>query len=187
MLFWWTMLHFGAWYDALILEDLWLWCATLGGWWHGDFDDGRLALVMIWLLWLMTWRLCFDDDLVLWLMEIWLGWCLGWWRFWYVDDLETVLFYILPVSWSLPHLRVGFLKPLLVGSKRTLDGSSTKSWISYFSWSRMIWEDWSLPHWHYCIKWFLSIYYWVFHSYLVSIFYVIDLLLWCIMFNQCCL
>ena len=34
------------------------------------------------------------------------------------------LLYILPVSWSLPHLRVGSLKPLLVGSKRTLAGSS---------------------------------------------------------------
>ena len=30
------------------------------------------------------------------------------------------LFYTLPASWSLPPLRVGFLKPLLVGSKRTL-------------------------------------------------------------------
>ena len=34
------------------------------------------------------------------------------------------LLYILPVSWSLPPLRVGSLKPLLVGSKRTLAGSS---------------------------------------------------------------
>ena len=33
-------------------------------------------------------------------------------------DLETVSFYILLASWSLLHLRVGFLKPLLVGSKR---------------------------------------------------------------------
>ena len=45
------------------------------------------------------------------------------------------LFYILPIRWSLPHLRVEFLKPLLVGSKRTLAGSSKKSWNSYFSWS----------------------------------------------------
>ena len=33
-------------------------------------------------------------------------------------DLETVSFYILLASWSLLHLRVGFLKPLLVGTKR---------------------------------------------------------------------
>ena len=38
----------------------------------------------------------------------------------------TFLFYVLPVSWSLPHLRVGSLKPLLVGSKRTLAGSSER-------------------------------------------------------------
>ena len=36
------------------------------------------------------------------------------------------LFYVLPVSWSLPHLRVGSLKPLLVGSKRTLARSSER-------------------------------------------------------------
>ena len=36
----------------------------------------------------------------------------------------TLLLYILPVSWSLPPLRVGSLKPLLVGSKRTLAGPS---------------------------------------------------------------
>ena len=141
--------------------------------------------------WLMTWRLWGDfggwwwcvallDDLELWLMEAWIGWCFGG-----LDDVLVdggscaFLFYILLVSWSLPHLRVGSLKPLLVGSNRTLAGSSTKSWISYFSWSSMICEDWSLLHRHYCITWFLSIYYWVFHSYLVSIFYMIDLLLWC--------
>lgn len=102
---------------------------------------------MWWRLWgdLGGWWCCATliDDLELWLMEVWLGWCLGWWRFWYVDDLETVLFYILLVSWSLPHLRAGFLKPLLVGSKRTLVGSSNKSWNSYFSWYWEIWEDWS--------------------------------------------
>ena len=38
-------------------------------------------------------------------------------------DLEVVLFYILLSSWSLLPLRVGFLKPLLVGSKRTIAGS----------------------------------------------------------------
>ena len=77
------------------------------------------------------------DDLELWLMEAWLGWCFGWWRFWFDGDLvdggfatlmiwRQFLFYILLVSWSLPPLRVGFLKPLLVGSKRTLVGSSKR-------------------------------------------------------------
>ena len=33
-------------------------------------------------------------------------------------DLETILFYILHARWSLLPLRVGFLKPLLVGTKR---------------------------------------------------------------------
>ena len=113
MLFWWPLLHFGAWYDALNLEDLWLWCTTLGGWWHGDFDDGGLALVMIWLLWLMTWRLCLVGDLV----DGGFATLMIWRQF---------LFYILPASWSLPPLRVGFLKPLLVGSKRTLVGSSRR-------------------------------------------------------------
>ena len=78
-------------------------------WWRlGALVDGGLAWMMLWL------------------MEAWLGWCLGWWRFWYVDDLGQFLFYTLPTSWSLPPLRVGFLKPLLVGSKRTLAGSSRR-------------------------------------------------------------
>ena len=33
-------------------------------------------------------------------------------------DLEAVLFYILLASWNSLHLRVGFLKLLLVGTKR---------------------------------------------------------------------
>ena len=120
-------------------------------WWLGALVDGGLA-------WMMS---LFMEVLV---------------RWWFGDSSCSTLYL---QAGSCTHLRVGSLKPLLVGSKRTLAGSSTKSWISYFSWSWMIWEDWSLPHRHYCIKWFLSIYYWVFHSYLVSIFYVIDLLLWC--------
>ena len=38
----------------------------------------------------------------------------------------SFLLYILQISWSLPHLRVGFLKPLLVGSKRILARSSKR-------------------------------------------------------------
>ena len=92
---------------ACYLGGSYLWSATLG-------DDSWL---MWWRLWgdLGGWWCCATliDDLELWLMEVWLGWCLGWWRFWYVDDLETVIFYILPASWSLPPLRVGFLKTSL--------------------------------------------------------------------------
>ena len=153
-----------TWRSTLLMDVCYTWRLC---WWLGALVDGGFAWMELWL------------------MEALLGWCFGWWRFWFDGDLvdggfatlmiwRQFLFYILPISWSLPPLRVGFLKPLLVGSKRTLAGSSNKSW----SW--MIWEDWSLPHRHYCIKWFLSIYYWVFHSYLVSIFSVIDLLLWCI-------
>ena len=84
-------------------------------WWHGGF-----ALLMTWSFgW---WRLGLDDVLV----DGGFWWWLGWWSFWFVDDLEIVLFYTLPISWSLPPLRVGSLKPLLVGSKRTLAGSSER-------------------------------------------------------------
>ena len=104
--------------------------------------------VMEALRWLLE-----DDDVVLpWLMT----WSFGWWSFGLDDVLvdggfgtlmiwRQFLFYILLVSWSLPHLRVGFLKPLLVGSKRLQAGSCKKSWYSYFSWYWEIWEDWSLP------------------------------------------
>ena len=130
------------------------------------------ALLMTWSFgW---WRLGLDDALEAWMMSWLMEFLVRWW----FGDSSCSALYL--QAGSCTHLRVGSLKPLLVGSKRTLAGSSTKSWISYFSWSWMIWEDWSLPHRHYCIIWFLSIYYWVFHSYLVSIFYVIDLHLWCI-------
>ena len=115
-----------------------LWRMMMEAWW---WLDGFFAwMVMEALLW---WLGLVDA------LEAWLGWCVRGLD----DDLVhggscIFLFYILPVSWSLPHLRVGSLKPLLVGSKRTLAGSSTKSWSSYFSWNWMICEDWSLPHWH---------------------------------------
>ena len=38
----------------------------------------------------------------------------------------TVPYFVLLASWVLHTLRVGFLKPLLVGSKRTLVGSSKR-------------------------------------------------------------
>ena len=86
--------------------------------------------------WMIATHGGFVDDLELWLMEAWLGWCVGWWRVFDGDLVDGVfgslmiwrqfLFYTLPTSWSLPPLRVGFLKPLLVGSKRTLVGSSRR-------------------------------------------------------------
>ena len=114
-----------AWYDALVLDgESCLWCATLGGvfyswlmddcytwrlcWWLDALVDGGFALMVLW-----WWRLCFVGDLVdggFATLMIW----------------RQCLFYTLPVSWSLPPLRVGFLKPLLVGSKRTLAGSSRR-------------------------------------------------------------
>ena len=94
----------------------------------------------------------------------------------------TVPFFVLLASWVLHTLRVGFLKPLLVGSKRTLAGSSIRVVSLVFSWN---WKDLrrlksSTSPQAYCIWWFLSIYHWVFHSYLVSLLHVIDLLLWCV-------
>ena len=74
----------------------------------GALADGGFALMMLGL-----WRFCFDGDLV----DGGFATLMIWRQF---------LFYILPASWSLPPLRVGFLKPLLVGSKRTLDGSSRR-------------------------------------------------------------
>ena len=59
-----------------------------------------------------------------------------------------VPYFVLLASWVLHTLRVGFLKPLLVGSKRTLAGSSIRVGSLVFSWSWKIWEDWSLPHRH---------------------------------------
>ena len=83
-------------------------------------DDVVLPLLMTWSFgW---WRLGLDDVLV----DGGFWWWFGWWSLWFVDDLETMLFYTLSISWSLPPLRVAFLKPLLVGSKRTLARSSER-------------------------------------------------------------
>ena len=45
----------------------------------------------------------------------------------------TVPYFVLLASWVLYSLRVGFLKPLLVGSKRTLAGSSIRVGSLVFS------------------------------------------------------
>ena len=84
------------------------WCYF--DWWHGGFE--------------VTLE---DDDVVLLCLMIWsFDGGLTWWCFGGLDDGGSCAFllYILPVSWSLPPLRVGSLKPLLVGSKRTLVGPS---------------------------------------------------------------
>ena len=49
-------------------------------------------------------------------------------------DLEAILFYILHASWSLLLLRVGFLKPLLVGTKRHKLGLVQRVGGLTFSW-----------------------------------------------------
>ena len=121
-----TLLHFGAWYDALVLDVI-----------LEDFVLGTLHLEEYSThdSWMIATHGGFVDDLELWLMEAWLG----------LDDVlvggggtlmiwRQFLFYILPVSWSMPPLRVGFLKPLLAGSKRLQAGSCKRSWYSYFSW-----------------------------------------------------
>ena len=117
------MVHY-SWRSTLLMEVCYTWRLC---WWLGCFD---------------WWRLCFG------LLWWWFG-CFDRWRLCYIDDLETCclswrltwrqfLFYILLASWSFLPLRVGFLKPLLVGSKRIQVGSCEKSWCSYFSWC---WEN----------------------------------------------
>ena len=49
-------------------------------------------------------------------------------------DLEAVLFYLLLASWSLLPLRVGFLKPLLVGTKRHKLSLVQRGGALTFSW-----------------------------------------------------
>ena len=132
------------------------------------------ALMVTW------WRLCFDGDL----MEALLCWWLGWWRFCFDDVLvdggfatlmiwRQFLFYTLPASWSLPPLRVGFLKPLLVGSKRRLAGPSERvgTLIS-------VGAERSTKIEVFHIDTIVSMNNdWVFHLYLVHIVYLVYLLL----------
>ena len=66
-------------------------------------------------------------------------------------DLETVLFYILLASWSLLPLRVGFLKPLLVGTKRHKLGLVKELVLRKFEKIEVFRITTT-----YCIKWFLS-------------------------------
>ena len=79
-------------------------------WWHGGLEV----------------TLEDDDAMLLCLMTQSFDGGLTWWCFGGLDDGGSCasLLYILPVSWSLPPLRVGSLKPLLVGSKGTLAGPS---------------------------------------------------------------
>ena len=127
-----------AYHDALCYTLSLVWCPSFGwrifdyGALHLEDDDMETLMMEAWLWW---WSGCFDWWL--WGFALMMTWCFGWWRFGLVDVLvdggfgtlmiwRYFLFYNLPVRWSLPHLRVGFLKPLLVGSKRTLAGSSKR-------------------------------------------------------------
>ena len=166
-----------------------------------------------WFGWFDWWRHCYIDDL-----ETWhLTWSISWvgsqepcllvlacesimMRMvdvtrWDDDQIDgyavavTVPYFTLLASWVLHTLRVGFLKPLLVGSKRTLVGSSIRVGSLVFSWNWKIWEDWSLPHRH------KHIVFDGFYQYIIEFsiliwclsFYVIDLLYDALMINQCCL
>ena len=160
-------------------------CALDEAWWletllHDDLETWHLTWSISWVgsqeacLLVLTWELTMTrmDDVASWDDDQTDGYAVA----------VTVPYFVLLASWVLHTLRVGFLKPLLVGSKRTQVGFCKKSWSSYFSWN---WKDLrilksSTSPQAYCIWWFLSIYHWVFHSHLVSLFYVIDLLLWCI-------
>ena len=75
----------------------------------------------------------------------WCGSCLS------SSSGSGTLFYILHASWALQSLRVGFLKPLLVGAKRR------KLVLLLSVGAEEICEDGSLPHsTAYCTGWFLS-------------------------------
>ena len=170
MLFWWTLLHFGAWYDALILEDLWLMvCYT----WR----------MMTWRFW--WWRLGFGDDLVALIddMEAFLGWRFGWWRLCYIDDLETVLILHSTGKMELATFEGWIPQTPLGWIQENTSWVLYKSWNSYFSW---YWERSEKIEVFritttYCIKWFLSMNNdWVFHLHLVHFVYLVHLLLLCI-------
>ena len=184
---WWScylggaLLHVGDLvHDALVLEGSCLWSATHGDdswlmWWRLEVtledDDAVLPWMVTW------WRICFDD-LGFWLMEDWLGWCFAG-----LDDVLvdggscTFLLYILPVSWSLPPLRVGSLKYLLVGSKRTLAGPSEELELLFQLELKDLWRLKSSTL-TLLYQWFLSMNNdWVFHLYLVHIVYLVYLLL----------
>ena len=60
-------------------------------------------------------------------------------------DLEAVLFYILLASWSLLLFRVGFLKPLLVGTKRHKLGLVKELVLLHSVGAEKICEDRDLP------------------------------------------
>ena len=68
---------------------------------------------------------------------------------WRLDDV-VVLFYILLASWSLLPLRVGFLKPLLVGTKRHKLGLVKELVLSLSVGAEKICKDRELPQ-AYCI------------------------------------
>ena len=117
----------------------------LGGLWRytwrericGGFDGDVDAL----LYWLMTWRLGAWGGSLVWSLEVVELSCGAWsWRH------VAVLFHILLASWSLLPLGVGFLKPLLVGSKRHKLGLVQRVGTLISVGAENIWEDWSLPH-----------------------------------------
>ena len=69
----------------------------------------------------------------------------------------VVLFYILLASWSLLPLRVGFLKPDLVGTKRHKLGLVKELVLLLSVGAKKICEDRDLPHHHNLLyEWFLS-------------------------------
>ena len=163
-----------AWTWGLMIGDLMMLCYDL----EVDLETCHFTWSIPWVgsqeacLLVLAWELIVTDDVASWDDDQTNGYAVA----------VTVPYFVLLASWVLHTLRVGFLKTLLVGSKRTQAGSCTRVGALIFSWN---WKDLrrlksSTSPQAYCIWWFLSIYYWVFHSYLVSLFYVIDLLLWCI-------
>ena len=97
----------------------------------------------MWQLFESNWWAGWIVDFVEWLMD-------RWGDIWLTDWVAAVavLFYVLHASWDLQPLRIGFLKLLLVGSKRCKLGLVHRAGALIVSWCWKICEDWSLPHRH---------------------------------------
>ena len=99
--------------------DLETWPLTWSIYWVGSQEACLLVL---------AWELIVTDDVASWDDDQTDGYAVA----------VTVPYFILLASWVLHTLRVGFLKPLLVGSKRTQVGSCTRVGALIFSWN---WKD----------------------------------------------
>ena len=146
--------------EALMMT--WMLCYI--GWWHGGLEHEELVLVRHFKAWTM--------------------WSLFWSWSWSLElEACSCSTYILLASWSLLPLTIGFLKPLLVGTKRRKLGLVQRVDALTLNWC---WEDLRRLKSSASRQLIVSngfyqwTYYWVFHLYLVYLVYMDDPLLLCI-------